>query len=57
MCNVYRPLQLRGKKVEVKKKKDFAELLTLFQTKGESGNKTFFFLGLSNTFRIRIVYW
>ena len=36
------PLNLREKKVEVKKK-NFADLPTLFQNKGEIGNKTILF--------------
>ena len=38
------PLNSRDKKIEVKK--NFADLPTLFQNKGEIGNKTIF-LGLS----------
>ena len=45
--DAYRPFKLKRKKkkkkkVEVKKKKKFAYLPTLFQNKGELGNKTFF---------------
>ena len=42
--NAYRPLKLKRKKGEVKKQ-NFADLPTLFQNKGEIGNKTYLFLG------------
>ena len=39
--NAYRPLKLERKKKRGKKK-DFADLPTLFQNKGEIGNNTIF---------------
>ena len=39
--NAYRPLKLKRKKGEVNKK-NFAELPTLFQNKGEIGNNAIF---------------